>query len=286
MRILLTIAHYFNPEGGGKHGSLAKNPQPRILALSQCIAHLWSVFGRSQSSIDIAQCAALPVNQAQANDLDIVICTTGDRHLLGQLPLDRNIYRHHATHAEPMFLGFECQAVLRDSLGHYDYYCYLEDDLILRDPWFFIKLKWFTQHAGDACLLQPNRYEIAMQGQRYKAYIDGDLAPKVTARFQNVKEAPELKGKIMEESVLFKRTLNPHSGCYFLNARQMAYWAQQPYFLDRDPSFIGPLESAATLGIMRTFKIYKPARDHAGFLEIQHFGSAFLQLIGNTVRLD
>jgi hypothetical protein len=59
----------------------------------------------------------------------------------------------------------------------------------------------------------------------------------------------------------------------------MAHWAAQPYFLDRDTSFIGPLESAATLGIMRAFKVYKPAPPNAGFLEIQHFGTAYLSLL-------
>ncbi|HEU5118961.1 MAG TPA: hypothetical protein VFT74_20390 [Isosphaeraceae bacterium] len=31
-----------------------------------------------------------------------------------------------------------------------------------------------------------------------------------------------------------------------------------------------PLESAATLGIIRTFRTYKPARECAGFLEVRH----------------
>jgi hypothetical protein len=56
----------------------------------------------------------------------------------------------------------------------------------------------------------------------------------------------------------------------------MAHWMRQPHFLDRSPAFIGPLESAATLGIMRTFRIYKPARENASFLEIEHFGTGFL----------
>jgi hypothetical protein len=59
----------------------------------------------------------------------------------------------------------------------------------------------------------------------------------------------------------------------------MEYWARQPYFLDRDVSFVGPLESAATLGIMRTFRVYKPAAESASFLEIEHFGTAFLSMI-------
>lgn len=287
MKILFTIAHYFNPEGSGKHGSLSKDPRPRLIALSNCLSALRAAFNSSsQCWIDIAQCLAQPANQGQDYEVDIVVCTTQDRHLLAKLPVPANFYTHHATNAEPMMLGFECQAVLRDALGKYDYYCYLEDDLVLRDPWFFIKLAWFSKQAGDLNLLQPNRYEVSPQNPICKAYIDGDLIPEATAQFQNVAEQPELKGFILEQPVLFRRTLNPHSGCYFLNARQMAYWAGQPYFLDRDTSFIGPLESAATLGIMKTFRAYKPAPDRAGFLEIQHFGNAFLNLIGSTVRLE
>ena len=57
----------------------------------------------------------------------------------------------------------------------------------------------------------------------------------------------------------------------------MQTWSRKPYFLDRDTSFIGPLESAATLGVMCAFRVYKPAREHAGFLEIEHFGTRFLE---------
>jgi hypothetical protein len=87
----------------------------------------------------------------------------------------------------------------------------------------------------------------------------------------------------MEQPVTFRRTFNPHAGCYFLNGEQMREWASKPYFLDRDTNFIGPLESAATLGIMKTFRIYKTAGPDASFLEIQHFGTTFLSLIGNQI---
>ena len=55
--------------------------------------------------------------------------------------------------------------MLRDRLlaGDGDYFCYLEDDLILGDPWLFRKLAWFTREFGDDCLLQPNRYEPAQE---------------------------------------------------------------------------------------------------------------------------
>ena len=56
----------------------------------------------------------------------------------------------------------------------------------------------------------------------------------------------------------------------------MRIWAERRDFLDRSTRFIGPLESAATLGVMRAFRIYKPALDVASFLEIEHSGTAFI----------
>jgi hypothetical protein len=284
MRILLTIAHFFKPNGG-KHASQRKDPRPRLQALTLSLAALHQLFSKSQGIIDIARRLTIPANQPQASDLDIVICTTQDHHLLDHLSLPYHFYRHHPTQAEPMLLGFECQAVLRDCLGQYDYYCFLEDDLILHDPWFFVKLDWFTQQAGHLSLLQPNRYEISPHALTCKTYIDGNLLPQVTAPFQTVQEKPQLEGSFLGRSVLFQRALNPHSGCYFLNANQMQHWAKQSDFLDRDTRFVGPLESAATLGIMKTFRVYKPAPAQASFLEIQHFGEGFLGLIGQQIDL-
>lgn len=283
MRILLTIAHFFNPEGSGKHGSLRKDPQSRKIALTTCITSLRCLYSQSQYMIDIGKHEAIKANQSQSHHIDIVVCTTKGLHLLSNLPLPNEYIMHHATDVEPMLLGFECQRVLASALGKYDYYCYLEDDLVLHDPWFFVKLNWFTSQTGNDNLLQPNRYEISPLGKVPKAYIDGDLSFHVTAKYQDVKEQSLLKGKILEQEISFQRTLNPHSGCYFLNAQQMQKWKNSPGFLEGDTSFIGPLESAATLGIMKNFRVYKTIPEDASFLEIQHFGTTFLSLIGNQV---
>jgi hypothetical protein len=218
---------------------------------------------------------ARPVNQLTAGSIDVVICTTRGCHVLDRLSVLSSHFAHHPTSAEPMLLGFECHAVLRDRLGDYGYYCFLEDDLILHDPWFFRKLAWFTARTGDENLLQPNRFEVGPNPLAEKVYLDGDLPKTITRKFQDVRSAGVLESKVMGTRVRFRRALNPHSGCYFLNARQMERWAKQPYFLDRDVRFVGPLESAATLGIMRTFRVFKPAAENAAFLEVQHFGTAF-----------
>jgi hypothetical protein len=285
MKILFAIPHYFDPAGGGRHASLAPDPRPRIRALSSCLATLHHVFGPEQKQIDIARRVAVPANQSQRHELEIVVCTTGNRHLLADLPIPVQLYWHRSSSAEPMLLGYECQQVFRDSLGQFDYYCYLEDDLIVNDPWFFVKLAWFNRLAGDDCLLQPNRYEILNYVVGRKVYIDGDLKPELYAPFRDLDSLSEIAAEALGAPVTFRPARNPHSGCYFLNAAQMSHWASQPNFLDREASFVGPLESAATLGILRAFNIYKPAREQAGFLEIQHYGAQFLAQVGTQLPI-
>jgi len=155
----------------------------------------------------------------------------------------------------------------------------LEDDLVLHDPLLFVKLRWFTRQLGDDKVLQPNRFEVGRDASVHKAYVDGSLREHVIAKFCGQPDSRPLIGKALDAQIIFRQPLNPHSGCFFLNKQQMQHWTAQSYFLDRDTSFVGPLESAATLGILRTFRIYKPAAENANFLEIEHFGTRFLRQI-------
>ncbi|MFO0908081.1 MAG: hypothetical protein U0794_06940 [Isosphaeraceae bacterium] len=288
MRLLVTIPHYVHsvPDQGASadgraHGSVWGGAAIRGRALGGCLASLRQLFGPDQCLIDIAGHRAVPVNTGtMAARLDVVVCTTRDCHALGSVEASAGAFEHRETAAEPLFLGFECHAVLRERLGDYDYYAYMEDDLALRDPWFFAKLAWFNGHLGDDLLLQPNRYEAAEGASPIaKAYLDGDIAPRATARYQDLSVAPSLRSLFLDRWVRFTRPTNPHSGSFFLNARQMKQWSDRPDFLDRDAGFIGPLESAATLGVMKTFRVYKPAPENAAFLEVEHAGTAFLRRI-------
>jgi hypothetical protein len=278
MRLLVTIPHFFRPTGasaadGRQHGSSTTDPRPRRDALTACLTAVHQFYGGPQCLIDTRRRRTEPANQRTAGTVDIVVCTTGGHHLLDRLPVGPGAYEHHATGAEPMLLGYECHAILRDRLGRYDYYAYLEDDLVLHDAWFFVKLAWFARHLGNRRLLLPNRYEAGRDQVVRRAYLDGPIAPPPGGK------SPRLVSKVLGVPVAFHRAVNPHAGCFFLNAEQMAAWAAKPYFLDRDTSFIGPLESAATRGLVRTFQVYKPAVENAGFLEIEHFGSEFLGMI-------
>lgn len=286
MKILFTIAHYFKPQAGAKYGSQGKSTvTQRVHALRAAISSLHQLYGNAQAVLRISDHQALPANESLGAKIDVVVCTVGEDHLLGQIGLPVHSLLHRRTQAQPLLLGYECHAVLREAMGHYDYYCFLEDDLVLHDPLFFAKLRWFNQKTSDDNLLQPNRFEVSAMTAVNKVYIDGDIPPAATARFQNPMEQPVLNASVMGASLQFQRALNPHSGCFFLNQAQLERWVGQPYFLDRQADFVGPLESAASLGIMRTFRLYKAAPRNAAFLEIQHAGTAFLSLLGSTIRL-
>src|SRR5579872_2946768 len=133
MRLLVTIPHYVRPgaEGSDGHtyGSLAADSGPRLRALTACLSALHQLFNAGPCFIHHGRRTAHRAEPAVPYTLDVVICTTRGCHLLDRLPGAARLCTHHATDAEPMLLGFACHAVLRDRLGAYDYYCYLEDDL-------------------------------------------------------------------------------------------------------------------------------------------------------------
>ncbi len=270
MRILFTIPHYFRPSRQGFHGS-EREASERVDSLTRCLSSLHQHFGeKTQGLLNGPRQSVLPANEALWNELEVVVCTTGSDHLLADLPAGL-CRRYAATTVSPRLLGYSCHEVLRDGLDRFDFFCYLEDDVLLADPLFFHKLMWFSSIADADALLQPNRFELTLQPRLHKVYVDGDLIDTtLSARFQDVTEDPQITASLMGTELIFRRIGNPHAGCFFLNAAQMARWAAAPYFLDRSNAFWGPLESAATLGIMRTFKVYKPAPETAGFLEVEH----------------
>ncbi|MCC5896464.1 MAG: calcium-binding protein [Phormidium sp. BM_Day4_Bin.17] len=285
MRVLLTIPHYFNPQGSNAHGSLQANPQPRIEGLTACLRSLYETFGTGQSyyahNAEQSRVERQPANERTQVELDVVICTTADFHLLDQLPIPSALFRHESfTLEDPKWLGLGCHLILKRHLGFYDYYGYLEDDLILRDSHFFQKLKWFNQHIGDDAVLQANRFEVAEQDIPEKVYVDADfesISPVFTGCPHDFSDKQRLSAQFLGQLIDFNRARNPHSGCFFLNARQMNHWTQQPHFMNFSRRFIGGLETCATLGLMETFSVYKPAFENASFLEIQHCGNALSQ---------
>jgi len=282
-KILFVIPHYY-AAGSGFYGSTGQNANFRALVLGKVIEGLHQSLGSRQAFLLWLQGyvagqgngKVIRANDAFTSELDVVLCTTGQSHLVSAIPVPQSLFRHHATDSEPMRLGFSCHRVLCENLGRYDWYCFLEDDLYIADPLFFNKLEWFLSEYGDETTLSPHRYERSLSEPAHKLYIDGSVRPDFTALWQDVTDRQFLSNELLKTAINFERWPNPHSGCFFLNAAQMEKWAAQPYFGDCDSSFAGPLESAASLGIMKTFRQYKPSPVNAAFFELEHLHSRYL----------
>ncbi len=285
MRILLAIVHHWNPQGNGRHQSLRPDPQPRLYALQDQLLCLRR-FGVLQGTLNIAAMQVQPVNQATAHVIDVVVVTDGQHRVLELLeePYRPLVQELAVPTADPLHLGFEAQRLLADRLDqHYDLYGYLEDDLLINDPFFFRKVDWFRRQLNDQAVLLPHRVELhRLPDAIDKLYVDGPVDPGWLSQFVPHPPPPVLASLPVGELV-FAAPGNPHAGCFFLGHQQLQHWSEQEWFLDGDCSYVSPLESAATLGLLKTFQVYKPAMSHANWLELQHWGQSFRSLVGRQV---
>jgi hypothetical protein len=273
LRILVTIPHYFGSSPPDfKQPGYASYIEPigKIAALNETIVALLGNFGPNRCTYfgeTINTDRAAPPRR-----VDIVIMTMRDHNILPLLGLAPETFEIEYVTGEAPWIPFHAQSLLRDRLGSYDFYCYLEDDMIIHDPAFFEKLLWFQNNFGHKCLLAPVRYELASTGTPAKVIIDFDLRPDLLEPFRRANQKYELEGAWNGRRHAFQLPGNPHAGSYFLTQEQMAHWVRQSSFNDHDASWVGPIESANTLSVGKVFDIYKAVRPDPFFLEVQHFG--------------
>ena len=287
VRILLAIVHYWNPEGGGAHGSLRPDPGPRIQAFQQQLLALQRL-GNRQAQLNMASMSADCANRQLRHQIDIKVITDGEHHVLDLLDSPyRGLFQMVVTQpSSPKHLGFEAQRFLASRLDQpYELYAYFEDDLIIHDPLFFRKIDWFRSHIGDDSLLLPHRVEFAQDPSAVdRFFIDGPMAES-ELRCVIPQPGPNLAAPCPGSTIYFESPKNPHSGCFVLSSGQLQIWRESSHWLDGDASFVSPLESAATLGIAKTFRLYKPVMAMGSWLELQHWGRSFHSLLGNAVSL-
>ena len=236
--------------------------------------------------LDLADQAAYAANLDHRHQIDLHVVTDGSHHVLNHLdaPYRQRLIHVPTAPSDPLNLGFEAQAYLASQLDEgYDLLAYFEDDLIIHDPFFFHKLDRFVDEAGLDSVLLPQRFEfLPIPARIDKLYIDGAMPSDQLQLFLPDPSPPLQLGDSLWGDVMFESPRNPHAGCFVLRADQLRHWSQQSWWLDGDCSFISPLESAATLGLIKTFKLYKPTYASAMFLEAQHWGTSFVGLMGRA----
>jgi hypothetical protein len=284
MRKAIFVIPHFYSAGNGFYGSTGSASSHRVSALERTITGLHQSQGSRQAFLlwlhqhisGKGNGHVVNANADFSTQIDVVICTTQGKHLIAELGIPHQLYHHQPTDAEPMLLGFACHQVLRSQLGNYDWYCYLEDDILINDPLFFSKMEWFMSLYGEDVVLAPHRFERSATEPAHKMYVDGSVRPDFTNPWQDVEDRRELEADTMGLKLKFERWPNPNWGGFCLSSLQMEKWSKQPYFLDRDCSFAGSIESACNLGIIKTFRQYKPSPKCASFFEVEHLHPRYL----------
>jgi hypothetical protein len=280
MRVLVVVAHYFHPEPDPRHSALnAARRGERETAVRRVLTTWRHLFGDDRAVLNIEKRAYETISP-HVDTVTICALTTQGRHLLDAefckrhriMLIERNV-------DNPRYLGFEAASLFADARHRFDLFVYSEDDLLVQDPMFLHKIRWFGQRFGYRRLLMPNRFEWNLTGPAVKTYIDGDVRRGAYETWSSPLPDEEfLAANALADRAVFRRARNPHSGMHVLSHEQLTYWIDRPYWNDRDAAFIGPLESAATLGVLKTFPIYKPFGRSASFLEIEHLDRTFSSL--------
>lgn len=276
MKILLALAHYYRAEQNSIHSSTSEASRKERASAIRNVIETWRGHLGPTSVLTVHERRFDPLEPAE-DQLDIAVLLRGDDHLLDRAYCDRLDVRPIQVKTEdPRFIPFAAHTLFADNVDRYDMFIFSEDDLRPTDGNLVTKVVGFTETFGQDHLCLPNRFEWNPRGPSRKTYIDGDLRPDVMERyFRAVPGKSELRQRVPGREIVFRRAGNPHSGFFALTRDQLKTWVSRPHFLDYDCSFIRPLESAATLGILKTFPIYKSFGRDSGWLEVEHLDQRY-----------
>ena len=285
MLVQVCIPHYFrehadpsdNPNG---YGSLRRGARlQRSIALSRCITSLLNLQRAAETcQLNISRkCIDHLSNSPEPLEIKISICTDGANRLQDVLDLYQSKIEVITLKLDdPRQLPLACRDHLINSHQEADLLSYMEDDVVIHDPLFFDKLKWFHEKTNHQFSLMPHRYERIDAGSMETLLVDGPLAPEFIGQFAKP-QTQVANGQFRGiENVSFDIADNPHSGTFCLSQAQAELLRDSP--LPRE-GFVGPLETAATLTVLHRFPVMKPSRECWQFLRVEHGHPSFLHYI-------
>jgi len=282
VKVLFVVPHYYRGMGVNtryaSHSVLKK--EQRIQALDRLIYQLYALFGPLHvGTLDHASSSLANMRSITQFEFDIVICTTGKDHLLYDISCPSLYYHHVDTKSEPIWLGFAAQRKMLELSGQYDYYCYLEDDIIINDPYFFIKLDYFNSQTPEQNLLLPHRYETPWIQGKLKKHYYSKLYSDLGCHEQG-KNVCTYNFDFLGRTIKLKQPALVHSGCYFLTARQFEIIAETKEFANCEGIPLErALDLAASNAIGHHFVVFKADECNLDFFEVEHgVGNMFDQI--------
>ncbi|MBF0332832.1 MAG: hypothetical protein HQL40_04170 [Alphaproteobacteria bacterium] len=268
MRLLLAISHH-QPAWG----DAALRRRRRTLLMRQ-IRGLRELFASPWCMLDARR--GLHV-QPGPGVLHVVVCTTLDENLSG----GGVAFEHRPVDCPPEHLPFACQRVLSEARGGaWDFHGWLEEGLMIEDPYFFAKLAAFNRRAEalgaePPPILLPRRFEAAADSE-----LEGGLLPRLYPDHgEPLGEAPPIELPHLDSAVVCEATDFPHAGCFLLDRAQLDRAAAHPNWGVPvfDPA--SPIDCAASRVVAQRFTVYQTSGQHLGFLQVRRGHPGFLEQI-------
>lgn len=268
MRVQVCIPHYFkehadpgdNPNG---YGSLRSGARlARSIALSRCISELLNIQKNKTTLILNHHNRRIDKKTCQENKLEVEIniCTDGKNFLEDVLDLYQGRINHVKMQLKnPRELPLYTRDFLIQNNKKFNLYTYIEDDIIVHDEEFFNKQIWFLEKTNSQLILMPHRYERVDTEADDVLIVDGTLRPGLVNLFQPTEKRAGSGKYLGNQFVEFDIADNPHSGTFTISNSQREMLSK--FELPKD-GFIGPLETAATLTVLKYFKVFKPNIEH------------------------
>lgn len=279
------IPHFYrgNNEKNGYGSSRPGSELARSLSLSNCISSLLRLqHSGHEALLHIADRAIdhLPPEDGFTNacslKIEITVYTDGHNELSDVLDFYQGRIRRHVVDVEnPRLLPLAArdELILSGRDGNADIYLYLEDDIIIHDKNFLDKQIWFLRRTNHRFALMPHRYEQASRSNVDRLFVDGPLRKEFIKRFA-APQANVASGLYKGvEKVSFDIAANPHSGSFTLSKEQVLALRKQKLPIS---GFVSPLETAATLTVLKFFPVLKPSIEHRSFLMVEHGHPSFM----------
>lgn len=255
-----------------KENKQPKKQRPKVFA---AVAHITSVEESNNPEKAAAKIERLRhtidglLTSFAHCDLTITIQTLPNRHVTAYLPeyQIKCIEIQEGPECDPMFVEFRLQEEFVERVEKFDWFLFIEDDIVLYDAFILEKLEKFNRQSGyENAILYPNRFEMYEGTKRYiDLTIDRGLA-------WNQLSSVEI------EKVKFAEFSNPHSAFYCLSQSQMKHWIKSGRIFKNQIVNVGPLESAATFCLLECFSIYKPHPSNLNYFEVRHYDSKYSKL--------
>lgn len=292
----VAIPHFFREGAGhdseGYGSGRSGNRLARCAALSRCLGSVLALnrapqdwlLNLAEQHVERTPPSRRSGLQGVVVNLHLFVCGEDWLHDVVDLYMPR-LKLHHVELDDPRQLPLIAVRQLLDMPGNADFSMYLEDDLIIQDPFYLDKISWFYTQTENRFVLMPHRFEHTVANSPQKLYVDGPI--KELGKRESVWASDEIivaTGQYLnEQEVDFANASNPHSGSFCVSKIQRECLSISSW---PPPTFIGPLETAATGTLLNVYPILKSSWACREFLQIEHGNPSFLSLLNQFPRRD